>query len=62
MANVFPSDLTWRKSSFSASGNCVEVATVQDDKMVFIRDSKNSHGAILAIPFSAWQKFIQAIR
>jgi hypothetical protein len=62
MVNLYTSALAWRKSSFSQSGNCVEVATVQDDMVVLIRDSKNSSGAILAVPFSAWREFIEAIR
>ncbi len=52
-------DVIWRKSSFSANGNCVEVA-VQD--LVLIRDSKNPDGGIISVSSSAWQEFIQAIK
>jgi len=52
--------LVWRKSSFSASGNCVEVA-IQGGN-VFIRDSKKPNGEVLSISYLAWQRFIQAVR
>jgi hypothetical protein len=50
----------WHKSSFSNSGNCVEVAT--QDRSVFIRDSRNPEDGILSVSSLAWQEFIQAVR
>jgi hypothetical protein len=52
--------LSWRKSSFSQSGNCVEVAT--QDESVLIRDSKNPKGGTLFVSPSAWRKFIQTVQ
>ena len=48
--------LTWRKSTFSAEGNCVEVATANG--RVFVRDSKDSAGQMLAFTSSEWEAFI----
>jgi hypothetical protein len=60
MSNDDLSILGWRKSSYSASGNCVEVA-VQTES-VSIRDSKNPAGGVLSVPSSAWQAFIEIVR
>jgi Domain of unknown function (DUF397) len=50
----------WRKSSFSASGNCVEVAN--QNGSVLVSDSKShDEGRILAFPSSTWQQFIHAM-
>lgn len=54
--------LAWRKSSFSESVNCVEVAIQVESSVVHVRDSKNRDGAILSISSSAWREFIHAIR
>lgn len=60
MANTEFSRLVWRKSSYSTSGNCVEVAI--QDEVVHIRDSKNPNLAVLSIPSSSWLEFIQTIQ
>jgi Domain of unknown function (DUF397) len=52
--------LVWRKSTFSESGNCVEVAHC--DAMTLIRDSKNPSGAKLKIPDEVWTEFLAAVR
>jgi hypothetical protein len=52
--------VAWHRSSFSNSGNCVEVAT--QDRSVLIRDSKNPEDGILPVSSMAWQAFIQAVR
>jgi hypothetical protein len=52
--------VAWHKSSFSNSGNCVEVAT--QDRSVLIRDSKNPEDGILSVSSLAWQAFIQVVR
>ncbi len=59
MASSDPSVLRWRKSSFSESGNCVEVTT--QDESVLIRDSKNPKGGTLSVSSSAWREFIQTV-
>lgn len=51
----------WRKSSRSTGGNdCVEVA--QAATSCLIRDSKNPHGARLAIRPQAWIAFTRDIK
>ena len=50
----------WRKSSFSASGSCIEVA-IQNDS-VLIRDTKNRSRGTISASSSAWQELIQAIQ
>jgi hypothetical protein len=52
----------WRKSSFSESGNCVEVANLADGTVV-VRDTKSSaDGKTLSFQPSAWGIFTQEIR
>ncbi|WP_280276517.1 DUF397 domain-containing protein [Nocardia wallacei] len=42
-----PSDLSWRKSTFSnPSGNCVEVADLANG-LVAVRNSRDPEGAVL---------------
>ena len=51
--------LTWFKSSYSsdAGGNCVEVAAPAGG--VFVRDSKNLDGPVLAATSDAWAAFVR---
>jgi hypothetical protein len=53
----------WRKSTRrSSSGqNCVEIATNLPG-IVAVRDSKNPHGAFLAVSRSAWAVFVADIQ
>ncbi|GIF74144.1 DUF397 domain-containing protein [Asanoa siamensis] len=51
-------DLTWRKSSQSLNGDCVEVASLPG--AVAVRDSKNPDGAILRFSRSEWRAFLEA--
>jgi hypothetical protein len=60
MSSIDPSALRWRKSSYSASGNCIEVRT--QDESVLIRDSKHRSDAILSFSSLAWREFIQTIQ
>jgi hypothetical protein len=55
-----PTAVVWHKSSFSANGDCIEVA-IQDDS-VLIRDTKNRNGGTISASSSAWQEFIQGIQ
>jgi hypothetical protein len=48
--------LSWRKSSASGSGNCVEVA--MRGGSIFMRDSKDRTGAVLIFNEAEWQAFI----
>lgn len=50
----------WRKSSFSQSGDCVEVAFVQAS--VFVRDSKGLQKGILAFTVTEWSAFLTDAR
>jgi hypothetical protein len=50
----------WRKSSFSASGNCVEIANDHDGS-VLVRDSKYPTEKILSFSASTWHDFIGAL-
>jgi len=60
MQNVSPSALAWRKSSFSDSGGCVEVAA--GEGAAFVRDTKCRDGETLSFSRSSWLKFIDAIQ
>lgn len=60
MLSTDPSILRWRKSSFSASGNCLEVA-IQDES-VHIRDSKYGNETTISISYSAWRKFLRTVQ
>lgn len=52
--------LTWRKSTLSDSGTCVEVAIVQDGFLV--RDSKVRNGPVLEFSRREWDDFLSAAR
>ena len=51
--------LGWRKSSRSDAIHCVEVAS--DGNSVFVRDSKNVEGPVLAFTTTAWQAFVRDV-
>lgn len=51
----------WRKSSFSASQNCVEVARNLPG-IVAIRDSKDPHGPALVISGARWADFADSVK
>lgn len=51
---------SWRKSSFSEAGNCVEVADL--DGRVLVRDTKLSAGSsVLSFSLPRWREFICAV-
>lgn len=52
--------LQWRKSSRSVAGECVEVASY--GQTVFVRDSKDGHGAVLTFSTPAWHSFALAVK
>lgn len=52
--------LLWKKSSASGVGNCVEVAKAQE--MMFVRDSKNPEGSILAFSTAEWNAVMIDVR
>jgi hypothetical protein len=51
---------TWRKSTTSGDGNCVEVAAVP--AAVGLRDSKDQQGPVVAMAPAAWTAFISEVR
>ncbi len=53
-------EATFRSSSFSGGGDCVEVAIGTDD--VRVRDSKNRARAPLIFSRTAWEGFVAATR
>ncbi len=44
--------LTWITSTYSASGNCVEVAVD-----VLVRDTKDAQGPVLRFSAASWREF-----
>ena len=50
----------WRKSSFCASGECVEVAA--HSGMIVLRDSKDPSGGMLRYTAEEWQSFVKGIK
>ena len=50
----------WRKSSFSAAGDCVEWLEFPDG--VLVRDSKNVGGPVLSFTCSEWRAFVQGVQ
>ena len=53
-------NLNWRKSTYSNSGQCVEVAQLPDG--VAMRDSKNPGGPVLEFTEAEWSAFLKGVR
>jgi hypothetical protein len=53
-------DITWRKSSYSQVGDCVEMALVSDG--VLVRDSKNRDGSTLYIDTTEWCAVLSMVK
>jgi len=54
-------DGQFRKSSFSSSGGCVEVAMYVDGA-VQVRDTKNRQGGTLTFNATEWDAFLKGVR
>ena len=54
------SSLTWRRSTWCAASNCVEVADVGG--AVAVRDSKVADGAVLLYTSDEWSAFVRGIK
>ena len=52
--------LTWRKSSFSMNGDCVELAL--EKEFVHIRDSKDAARLELRFTRAKWLSFVAALK
>jgi hypothetical protein len=50
----------WRKSSYSGTNGCVEVAVVGD--RVAVRDSKDRGGPVLLFTSDEWEAFLAGAR
>ncbi|WP_328953397.1 DUF397 domain-containing protein [Kitasatospora purpeofusca] len=56
------SNVTWRKSSYSAqAGQCIEVSDSLSG-VTPVRDSKDPAGPVLVFPASEFAAFIDAVR
>ena len=60
MLSADSSVLGWRKSSFSATGNCVEVGA--NKAAIAVRDTKNRDQSELSFSFIAWGDFVRKIK
>lgn len=54
------SALTWRRSTWCAAANCVEVSNA--DGAVAVRDSKRTDGAVLVYTSDEWRAFVQGVK
>jgi hypothetical protein len=54
------SSAVWRKSTFSGTNGCVEVAFVQG--RVAVRDSKDRGGPVLVFTAHEWEAFLSGAR
>jgi Domain of unknown function (DUF397) len=54
------SSAVWRKSTFSGTNGCVEVAFVQGQ--VAVRDSKHRGGPVMVFTAHEWQAFLSGVR
>jgi hypothetical protein len=50
----------WRKASFCASGECVEVT--QRNGMIVLRDSKQPNGSVISYTREEWLSFVLGIK
>jgi uncharacterized protein DUF397 len=53
-------DLQWKKSSFSAAGNCVEFASAPDD-LIAVRDSKHPDAGFLLFTRPEVDAFVRGV-
>jgi len=52
----------WRKASYCASGECIEVAFDGSDGAILVRDSKRPGGGNLAFSSAQWRSLLHGIR
>ncbi len=53
-------DATWRKSTFSGDGDCVEFAAVPEG--IAVRDSKDPNGAVLVFTEAEMRAFVEGVK
>jgi Domain of unknown function (DUF397) len=49
----------WRKSSYTANGNCVEVASLAG--RILVRNSRAQHGPALVFTQAEWTAFLNGV-
>jgi len=54
--------LRWVKSSYSSSGNCIEVGVQVTAGRVLVRDTKDREGPVLRVTPGAWRRFAGRVR
>jgi hypothetical protein len=61
MLNAHPIGDIWRVSSWSKSGNCVEIGTAgtADGIAVVVQDTKNRSGEMLSFHPTVWKQFVE---
>lgn len=57
---TFPEVSIWRVSSWSAGGNCIEVANRKS--VIHVRDTKDRSKGLLSFPAVAWEEFTRAVQ
>jgi predicted secreted Zn-dependent protease len=60
MAKLQQGSLSWKKSTASGGGACVEVARVGE--MIIVRDSKDVLGSVLTFSEEEWRTFLAGTR
>ncbi len=56
----WPMQSAWRKASFCASRECIEVG--QRNGVILIRDSVQPHGSVLESAARDWQSLIRRVK
>jgi hypothetical protein len=56
------SELFWRKSTRSSSGNCVEIAVSAETGAVLMRDSRNPDGPVLEFEPAVFGAFLADLK
>jgi hypothetical protein len=54
--------LKWVTSSYSSSGNCVEVAARDHGHRVMVRDTKDRPGPVLRFSPAVWRRFANQLK
>jgi Domain of unknown function (DUF397) len=62
MRSLNPSDILWKKSSYSAAnGECVEVAQLAGDR-IGVRDSKGTAEDGFSVTLAGWRTFVGHVK
>jgi hypothetical protein len=58
---IIADELTWRKSSASGTGNCVEIAFPSRNS-VLVRNSKRTDGPVIEFNRAEWESFLTGVK